>query len=88
MTPAARFSTALSTLRWSYGDLAAELGVSSGTPRRWATDPRYPVPPDVLATLERWAEAHAAHPLPRKAGATASLPPELRLTAARPQRVP
>lgn len=65
-TPAQRLQTALSALRWSYGTLATECGVSSATVRRWASG-AYPIPADILATLERLAEFHGQNRLPRKA---------------------
>lgn len=68
MTPSIRLRAALTRLRWSYGDLAAETGVSDGTTRRWGNG-TYPVPDEVLAPLERLAEFHAANPLPRRLAA-------------------
>lgn len=57
MTPAHRLRAALQAVRWSYATLASECGVSPATVRRWASGGRYPVPPDVLRALERFAGA-------------------------------
>ena len=61
--PGARLTAALGTLRWTYGVLAQELGVSPSTTRNWGVG-RAPVPAVVLGWVEALAQCHAAHPPP------------------------
>ena len=61
--PGARLTAALATLRWTYGVLAQELGISPSTTRNWGVG-RAPVPAVVLAWVEDLAQCHAARPAP------------------------
>ncbi len=62
-TRSARLRAALRTLRWSYGDLAAELGKSQSAVAKWC-DGTNPVPRGILPWVERLAAFHRALPAP------------------------
>jgi len=61
--PGARLTAALGTLRWTYGVLAQELGISPSTTRNWGVG-RAPVPPAILRWVELLAEFHRNVPPP------------------------
>jgi hypothetical protein len=52
----------LATIRWSYSDLAAEIGRPSDTVRSWVRRNSFPGP--IVEWLARLAEAHASVPPP------------------------
>ena len=62
--PGKRLALALKVLRWTYGTLAIELGLSPSTTRNWGLG-RQPLPAAVLAWLETLAAFRASHPPPR-----------------------
>lgn len=61
--PSTRLRVALKALRWTYGTLAVELGLSPSTTRNWGLG-RAPVPVEVLAWVETLAACHREHPSP------------------------
>ena len=62
--PGKRLALALKTLRWTYGTLAIELGLSPSTTRNWGLG-RQPLPAAVLRWVELLAEFHRNVPPPR-----------------------
>ena len=62
--PGKRLALALRTLRWTYGTLAIELGLSPSTTRNWGLG-RQPLPAAVLRWVELLAEFHRNVPPPR-----------------------
>ena len=63
-SPGKRLALALKTLRWTYGTLAIELGLSPSTTRNWGLG-RQPLPAAVLRWVELLAEFHRNVPPPR-----------------------
>ena len=63
VTPPERLRAALKAMRWSYGDLAVVLGCSPSTPRYWCVG-KSPVPPSLLAWIERHSGALREDPPP------------------------
>ena len=61
--PGKRLALALKVLRWTYGTLAIELGLSPSTTRNWGLG-RQPLPAAVLAWIEDLARYHASSPIP------------------------
>ena len=64
LSPGKRLALALKTLRWTYGTLAIELGLSPSTTRNWGLG-RQPLPAAVLRWVELLAEFHRNVPPPR-----------------------